>query len=214
MYKHTPMTKRIPEFFKPYAATMTPIAVARVLGTQMQEMNRISMLTLKAVQEQLSTHTSTLVDSETRQRTAADDSLAARITTIEHASNALAARLTAVERPPPLPPGSGAPTPESGAPTPESPAPPPAAASSTRKLRDYTTPFVRPYSSGGKVRYSLQFKNKLMKDILARDSYTNHRKRNFSSLQNCLRARDRIILAAGFVMCQHGGRASLKKMTV
>ena len=207
MYKHTQMNKRIPEFFKPYAATMTPIAVARVLGAQMQEMNKISMQTLKAVQEELSTHTETLVASEARQRTAADDSLAARITTLEDASKALAARVPCS----PIP-CSPAPPPGAGAPAPEPPAPPPAAASSARRPRDYTTPFVRQYSSGGQVRYYLQFNNKLMKEINDRDSH--RRMRNFGSLQVCLRARDRLVLAAGFIISQHGGRASLKKILV
>ena len=123
------MNKRIPEFFNLYAVTMTPISIARVLGARVQETNKISMQTLKAVQEQLSTHTETIVDNEARQRTAADDSLAARITTLELASKTLDARVPCS----PIP-CSPAPPPGAGAPEPEPPVPPPAAASSARKL--------------------------------------------------------------------------------
>ena len=199
MQKYTTVSKRIPEFFKPYAATTTPIAVARVLGAQMQEMNRMSMQTLKAVQEELSTHTLALFDNEAIQRKAADDSLAARIATLEHAATLL--------------PCSEIPC----SPAPEPPAPEPAAASSPRKPTNYTQPFVKTYYVHGKARYYLNFHRKTLDDVIDPDG--SQRKKNrfrvFTSLKVALNTRDRVILAAGYFISQHAGlRASLRKLKV
>ena len=199
MQKYTTVSKRIPEFFKPYPASTTPIAVARVLGAQMQEMNRMSMETLKAVQKELSTHTLALFDNEAIQRKAADDSLAARIATLEHAATVL--------------PCSEIPC----SPAPEPPAPEPAAASSPRKPTNYTQPFVKTYYVHGKARYYLNFHTKTLDDII--DPDCSQRKKNrfriFTSLKVCLNTRDRMILAAGYFISQHAGvRASLRKLKV
>jgi len=195
MQKYTTVSKRIPEFFKPYPASTTPIAVARVLGAQMQEMNRMSMQTLKAVQKELSTHTLALFDNEAIQRKAADDSLAARIATLEHAA-------TCSEIP--------------CSPAPEPPAPEPAAASSPRKPTNYTQPFVKTYYVHGKARYYLNFHKKTMDDIIDPDG--SQRKKNrfriFTSLKVCLNTRDRMILAAGYFISQKGVRPSLRKLKV
>ena len=198
MQKYTTVSKRIPEFFKPYAATTTPIAVARVLGAQMQEMNRMSMQTLKAVQKELSTHTLALFDNEAIQRKAADDSLAARIATLEHATTLL--------------PCSEIPC----SPAPEPPAPEPAAASKPRKPTNYTQPFVKTYYVHGKARYYLNFHTKTLDDIIDPDG--SQRKKNrfriFTSLKVCLNTRDRMILAAGYFISQKGVRPSLRKLKV
>ena len=198
MQKYTTVSKRIPEFFKPYPATTTPIAVARVLGAQMQEMNRMSMQTLKAVQKELSTHTLALFDNEAIQRKAADDSLAARIATLEHAATLL--------------PCSEIPC----SPAPEPPAPEPAAASSPRKPTNYTQPFVKTYYVHGKARYYLNFHTKTLDDIIDPDG--SQRKKNrfrvFTSLKVALNTRDRVILAAGYFISQKGVRASLRKLKV
>ena len=203
MQKYTTVSKRIPEFFKPYPATTTPIAVARVLGAQMQEMNRMSMQTLKAVQKELSTHTLALFDNEAIQRKAADDSLAARIATLEHAATLLPCSEI---------PCSPAPEP----PAPEPPAPEPAAASSPRKPTNYTQPFVKTYYVHGKARYYLNFHKKTMDDIIDPDG--SQRKKNrfrvFTSLKVALNTRDRVILAAGYFISQKGVRASLRKLKV
>ena len=198
MQKYTTVSKRIPEFFKPHPASTTPIAVARVLGAQMQEMNRMSMQTLKAVQKELSTHTLALFDNEAIQRKAADDSLAARIATLEHAATLL--------------PCSEIPC----SPAPEPPAPEPAAASSPRKPTNYTQPFVKTYYVHGKARYYLNFHKKTMDDIIDPDG--SQRKKNrfrvFTSLKVALNTRDRVILAAGYFISQKGVRASLRRMKV
>ena len=198
MQKYTTVSKRIPEFFKPYPASTTPIAVARVLGAQMQEMNRMSMQTLKAVQKELSTHTLALFDNEAIQRKAADDSLAARIATLEHAATLL--------------PCSEIPC----SPAPEPPAPEPAAASSPRKPTNYTQPFVKTYYVHGKARYYLNFHTKTLDDIIDPDG--SQRKKNrfriFTSLKVCLNTRDRMILAAGYFISQKGVRPSLRKLKV
>ena len=204
MQKYTTVSKRIPEFFKPHPASTTPIAVARVLGAQMQEMNRMSMETLKAVQKELSTHTLALFDNEAIQRKAADDSLAARIATLEHAATLLPCSEI---------PCSPAPEP----PAPEPPALTPAADSSSRKHYNYTQPFVRTYYVDGKARYYLQFHRKTLDDTLDPDGSTRKktRFRNFTSLKVCLNTRDRIILAARcFISYNAGGRASLRKLKV
>lgn len=198
MQKYTTVSKRIPEFFKPHPASTTPIAVARVLGAQMQEMNRMSMQTLKAVQKELSTHTLALFDNEAIQRKAADDSLAARIATLEHAATLL--------------PCSEIPC----SPAPEPPAPEPAAASSPRKPTNYTQPFVKTYYVHGKARYYLNFHKKTMDDIIDPDG--SQRKKNrfrvFTSLKVALNTRDRVILAAGYFISQKGVRASLRRLKV
>ena len=203
MQKYTTVSKRIPEFFKPHPASTTPIAVARVLGAQMQEMNRMSMETLKAVQKELSTHTLALFDNEAIQRKAADDSLAARIATLEHAATVLPCSEI---------PCSPAPEP----PAPEPPAPEPAAASSPRKPTNYTQPFVKTYYVHGKARYYLNFHKKTMDDIIDPDG--SQRKKNrfriFTSHKVCLNTRDRMILAAGYFISQKGVRPSLRKLKV
>ena len=203
MQKYTTVSKRIPEFFKPYPATTTPIAVARVLGAQMQEMNRMSMQTLKAVQKELSTHTLALFDNEAIQRKAADDSLAARIATLEHAATLLPCSEI---------PCSPAPEP----PAPEPPALTPAAAPSPRKQYNYTQPYVKTYYVHGKARYYLNFHTKTLDDIIDPDG--SQRKKNrfriFTSLKVCLNTRDRMILAAGYFISQKGVRPSLRKLKV
>ena len=164
----------------------------------MQEMNRMSMQTLKAVQKELSTHTLALFDNEAIQRKAADDSLAARIATLEHAATLL--------------PCSEIPC----SPAPEPPAPEPAAASSPRKPTNYTQPFVKTYYVQGKTRYYLNFHKKTMDDIIDPDG--SQRKKNrfrvFTSLKVALNTRDRVILAAGYFISQKGVRASLRRMKV
>jgi len=164
----------------------------------------MSMQTLKAVQKELSTHTLALFDNEAIQRKAADDSLAARIATLEHAATVLPCSEI---------PCSPAPEP----PAPEPPAPEPAAASSPRKPTNYTQPFVKTYYVHGKARYYLNFHKKTMDDIIDPDG--SQRKKNrfriFTSLKVCLNTRDRMILAAGYFISQHGGvRASLRKLKV
>ena len=181
MHKHITVSKSITDFFP---ATTTPISVARVL------------VTLKAVHEELSTHSHTLVDNEAMLRKATDDSLAARIATLEHAA--------ALVPPAPEPPA------------PEPPALTPAAASTPHKSRNYTHPFIRTYHKGDKLRYSLQFKHKHMKDIQDKIDKTSFRRVvNYGTLQACQRDRDRIILAAGcFISHNASGRASLRKLKV
>jgi hypothetical protein len=195
------MSKRIPEFFKPHAANMSPMTVARLLGAQLQEMNKISMRTLKAVQVELSSHTETLIDHEATQRAAADNLLAARIDKLEHATSALSTRVAAVERfpviagpaPPPVPPAS----------------PPPAAAAApvARAKVKHSHSFVNKITKSGKVRYNLSFKNKHVKllDHIPRGA------NSFVNLQDCLHARDKIILASGCILFEGNVRGRLGK---
>ena len=204
MHKHITVSKSITDFFP---ATTTPISVARVL------------VTLKAVHEELSTHSHTLVDNEAMLRKATDDSLAARIATLEHAAALVP---PAPEPPAPEPPAL---TPAAASsnkitPTthkiPPSTNPLPAAASTPHKSRNYTHPFIRTYHKGDKLRYSLQFKHKHMKDIQDKIDKTSFRRVvNYGTLQACQRDRDKIILAAGcFISHNASGRASLRKLKV
>ena len=195
------MSKRIPEFFKPHAANLSPMTVARLLGAQLQEMNRISMRTLKAVQVELSAHTETLIDHEATQRATADNLLAARITTLEHATLALTERVAAVEPPPAMQARPTPPVP------PASPPPAAAAAPVARSKVKHSHAFVNKITKSGKVRYNLSFKNKHVKllDHIPRGA------NSFVSLQDCLNARDKIILASGCVLFQGNVRGRLGK---
>ena len=194
MHKHITVSKSITDFFP---ATTTPISVARVL------------VTLKAVHEELSTHSHTLVDNEAMLRKATDDSLAARIATLEHAAALVPPALT------PAAAFSNKITPTTHK-IPPSTNPLPAAASTPHKSRNYTHPFIRTYHKGDKLRYSLQFKHKHMKDIQDKIDKTSCRRVvNYGTLQACQRDRDRIILAAGcFISHNASGRASLRKLKV
>ena len=194
MHKHITVSKSITDFFP---ATTTPISVARVL------------VTLKAVHEELSTHSHTLVDNEAMLRKATDDSLAARIATLEHAAALVPPALT------PAAAFSNKITPTTHT-IPPSTNPLPAAASTPHKSRNYTHPFIRTYHKGDKLRYSLQFKHKHMKDIQDKIDKTSCRRVvNYGTLQACQRDRDRIILAAGcFISHNASGRASLRKLKV
>ena len=194
MHKHITVSKSITDFFP---ATTTPISVARVL------------VTLKAVHEELSTHSHTLVDNEAMLRKATDDSLAARIATLEHAAALVPPALT------PAAASSNKITPTTHT-IPPSTNPLPAAASTPHKSRNYTHPFIRTYHKGDKLRYSLQFKHKHMKDIQDKIDKTSFRRVvNYGTLQACQRDRDRIILAAGcFISHNASGRASLRKLKV
>jgi len=153
------------------------MAVARLLGSQMQEMNRVSMHTLKAVQEELSAHTETLISREAESRVAADDALAARVAALEQAGAAPDARPATAERPPP--PTS---------------APP---AFRRRGLGSkHSHPFVRQSTTGGKTRFHLYFRNRHIRlfDCTAQGA------KCYENLQDCLQARDRMILDAGCVL--------------
>ena len=195
------MSKRIPEFFKPQAANMTSMTVARLLGTQMQEMHKMSMRTILTINGQLCAKTEALIDNEASQRAAANDSLAARLTTLEHANTALSERVAVVERStaPPAPPASPA--------LPAPPAVPAAAAPVVRKINKSHS-FINKSISSGKLRYHIQFKNKHvhLSDFLPRGA------NSFLTLQDCLRARDRIILASGCVLYEGNVRGRLGKL--
>ena len=195
------MSKRIPEFFKPQEANMTSMTVAQLLGTQMQEMHKMSMRTILTINWQLCAKTKALIDHEASQRAAANDSFAARLTTLEHANTALSERVAVVERSPapPVPPTPPAP--------PAPPAAPAAAAPVVRKVNK-SHAFINKSISSGKVRYHIQFKNKhvILSDFLPRGA------NSFVTLQDCLRARDRIILASGCVLFEGNVRGRLGKL--
>ena len=180
---------------------MTSMTVARLLGTQMQEMHKMSMRTILTINGQLCAKTEALIGHEASQRAAADDSLAARLTTLEHANSALSERFAVVERSaaPPVPPTPPAP--------PAPPAAPAAAAPVVRKVNK-SHAFINKSISSGKVRYHIQFKNKhvTLSDFLPR------RANSFVTLQDCLRARDRIILASGCVLFEGNERGRLGKL--
>jgi len=197
------MSKRIPEFFKPQTANMTSMTVARLLGAQMQEMHKMSMHTILTINGHLCAKTESLIDHEASRRAAADDSLAARLTAIEDANIVLSERVAAVERltAPPAPP-----TPPVPCAPPATPAPAAAAPAVHGKIHK-SHPFVNKSIQAGKVRFHIQFKNKYVRlsDYLPRGANT------FATVQDCLRARDRIILASGCVLFEGNVRGRLGK---
>jgi len=177
------MSKRIPEFSKPQATGITLMAVARLLGSQMQEMNRVSMHTLKA-----RAGGAQCAHRDARQPRGREPRRGQqRPGRTHHRARACqrgARRATAERSPPPT-------------------SAPPAF---HRKVK-HSHPFVRQSTTSGKTRFHLFFRNRhiWLFDCTAQGANC------FETIQDCLRARDLMILDAGCVLFEGDVRGRLGK---